>query len=55
MGDSRGRWEGWTLNVETDNFNDNSITGGAGTRIPSHSRDTRLTERFSRIDADTIR
>ena len=56
MGDSRGRWEGQTLVVETVNFNDNSnFIGGAGTRIPSYSRDTRLTERFSRIDADTIR
>jgi hypothetical protein len=56
MGDSRGRWEGQTLVVETVNFNDNSnFIGGAGTRIPSYSRDARLTERFSRIDADTIR
>lgn len=56
MGDSRGRWEGRTLVVETTNFNDNSnFIGGAGTRIPSYSRDARLTERFTRIDADTIR
>jgi hypothetical protein len=56
MGDSRGRWEGQTLVVETVNFNDNSnFIGGAGTRIPSYSRDARLTERFSRIDGGTIR
>jgi len=56
MGDSRGRWEGRTLVVETTNFNDNSnFIGGAGTRIPSYSRDARLTERFTRMDADTIR
>jgi len=56
MGDSRGRWEGRTLVVETTNFNDNSnFIGGAGTRIPSYSGDARLTERFTRIDADTIR
>jgi len=55
MGDSRGRWEGRTLIVETTNFNDNSnYVGGAG-RVPSYSRDTRLTERFTRIDADTLR
>jgi hypothetical protein len=56
MGDSRGRWEGQTLVVETINFNDNSNhIGGAGSRYPSYSRDARLTERFTRIDADTIR
>jgi len=55
MGDSRGRWEGRTLVVETTNFNDNSnYIGGAG-RIPSYSRDARLPERFTRIDADTLR
>ena len=56
MGDSRGRWEGQTLVVETINFNDKSNhIGGAGSRYPSYSRDARLTERFTRIDADTIR
>ena len=56
MGDSRGRWEGQTLVVETINFNDNSnYAGGAGSRYPSYSRDARLTERLTRIDADTIR
>lgn len=57
MGDSRGRWEGPTLVVETSNFNDKSnyIAGGPGTRVPSYSRDARLMERFTRIDADTLR
>jgi len=56
MGDSRGRWDGQTLVVDTTNFNDNSnFIGGADTRVPSYSRDTHLTERFSRIDADTLR
>ena len=56
MGDSRGRWDGQTLVVETTNFNDNSnFIGGADTRVPSYSRDTHLTERFTRIDADTLR
>ena len=49
MGDSRGRWEGRTLIVDTINFNDNS----GGNR--PFSRDARLRERFTRIDRDTIR
>ncbi len=51
LGDSRGRWEGNTLVVETTNFNER---GGAG---PNRlfTRDARLTERFTRIDANTIR
>ncbi len=56
MGDSRGRWDRQTLVVDTTNFIDNSnFIGGADTRIPSYSRDARLTERFTRIDADTLR
>ncbi len=50
MGDSRGRWEGATLVVETTNFSPKSRSHGffesAGTQ--------RLIERFTRIDADTI-
>jgi hypothetical protein len=49
MGDSRGRWEGQTLVVDTINFNDNS----GGNR--PFSRDARLIERFTRIDRHTIR
>jgi hypothetical protein len=60
MGDSRGRWEGDTLVVETTNFNDR-IDGGP--LQPSHVIQTgyrgsgatlRLVERFTRIDATTI-
>jgi hypothetical protein len=60
MGDSRGRWEGDTLVVETTNFNDR-IDGGP--LQPSHVIQTgyrgsgetlRLVERFKRIDANTI-
>jgi hypothetical protein len=47
LGDSRGRWEGRTLVVETTNFNDKRLFRGA-------TRDLRLVERFTRIDADTI-
>ena len=54
MGDSRGRWEGDTLVVETANF-----TGKVYERRVSHtvfgaSREMRLVERFRRIDADTL-
>ena len=46
-GDSRGRWEGETLVVETTNFlTETSLRGS--------SRDTELVERFRRIDADTV-
>jgi len=46
-GDSRGRWEGDTLVVETTNFRD--LTNFRGS-----SRDLRLTERFTRVDAETL-
>ena len=47
MGDSRGRWEGDTLVVETTNFSPKTSYQG--------SRDTlHLTERYTRVDADTI-
>lgn len=47
-GDSIGRWEGNTLVVETTNFNDKPALFGA-------SRNLKVTERFSRIDAKTLR
>jgi len=46
-GDSRGRWEGDTLVVETTNFNGKNPFRGA-------SENMRVTERFTRVDADTI-
>jgi hypothetical protein len=46
-GDSRGRWEGNTLVVETRNFN-----GRAG--IQGASERTHLIERFTRVSADRI-
>jgi hypothetical protein len=49
MGDSRGRWAGSTLVVETTNFKE---TGGIN-RAFSH--DARMTERFTRTDNRTIR
>jgi len=47
VGDSRGRWEGDTLVVETTNFlRETSFRGS--------SANMRLVERFRRIDADTL-
>jgi hypothetical protein len=47
FGDPRGRWEGDTLVVETTNFTDKTNFRGAGQNM-------RLTERFTRTDADTL-
>ena len=47
-GDSRGRWEGNTLVVETTNFlRETSLSGSTA--------DTHLVERFTRVDPDTIK
>lgn len=47
VGDSIGHWEGDTLVVETTNFNDLTHFRGS-------SRDLKVTERFTRVDANTI-
>ena len=44
---TRGRWEGDTLVVETTNFTDKTAFQGS-------SENMRLTERFTRVDADTV-
>jgi hypothetical protein len=54
MGDSRGAWEGDTLVVETTNFNDRTGLGGNGGGAV-HSDELRLVERFTRVDAKTLR
>jgi hypothetical protein len=46
-GDSRGRWEGDTLVVETSNFNDERRWRGS-------TKNMKLIERFTRVDADTL-
>jgi len=46
-GDSRGRWEGETLVVETTNFTDQTTFFGSDPNM-------RLVERFTRVDADTL-
>ena len=47
FGHSRGRWEGKTFVVETTNFTDKTNFRGSGANM-------RLTERFTRVDADTL-
>ncbi len=46
-GDSRGRWEGPTLVVDTTNFRDE-------TNFRESSRNLHVVERFTRVDADTL-
>ena len=54
MGDSRGRWEGNTLVVETTNF----LAGKTGIGLNGGGTPTsdalKLTERFTRVDPNTI-
>ena len=55
-GDSRGRWEGNTLVVETANFNEKRqwiplTSGGSGV---TSTENMTLVERFSRLDDDTL-
>ena len=47
LGDSRGRWEGNTLIVDTINFTDKNPFRGSGANL-------HLTERFTRTDANTL-
>ena len=47
LGDSRGRWEGDTLIVETGNFSSEATVMGS-------DRNLRLVERFTRVAEDTI-
>lgn len=47
LGDSRGRWEGDTLVVETTNFTGRTSFRGS-------DQDLRVIERFTRPDADTL-
>ena len=47
-GDSRGRWDGETLVVETINFR-------RETSLQGSTANTRLVERFTKVDAETIK
>lgn len=57
-GDSRGRWEGNTLVVETINFNNRGwlVTHNSVGRLRGvpYSESLRLVERFTRVDANTL-
>jgi hypothetical protein len=53
LGDSRGRWEGDTLVVETTNFHPAGNNMGGYFRYADEN--LRLTEKFTRIDDDTLR
>ncbi len=47
MGDSRGRWDGETLVIETEGFlRETSLRGSTA--------NTRLVERITRVDGDTL-
>jgi hypothetical protein len=49
LGDSRGRWDGNTLVVDTTNFSDQTNFRG------SRGENLHMIERFSRLDATTLR
>ena len=60
LGDSRGHWEGNTLLVDSTNFNAKTAATNPGTsgspmqnNLPT-SDALRITERFTRVDEDTI-
>jgi len=53
LGDSRGRWERNTLVVETTNFNDKSQY--SGTNYQGSTQNLKMTERFTLINAATIK
>jgi hypothetical protein len=53
LGDSRGRWEGDTLVVETTNFHASGSPMGGYFRFADEQ--LRLTERFTRVSDDTVR
>jgi hypothetical protein len=58
MGDSRGRWEGDTLVIETSNFNNKGwiSTSAASGRIKGipHTDQLKVVERLTRVAKDTI-
>jgi hypothetical protein len=53
LGDSRGRWEGDSLVVETRNLTDRTSIGAGGIGI-RHSAEMTLIERFTRVAADVL-
>ena len=53
LGDSRGRWEGNTLVVETTNLSDKTSIGANGNGL-RHSADMKITERITRVAEDVL-
>jgi hypothetical protein len=57
-GNSRGRWEGDTLVIETTNFNEARFSGFAANSpmaaLQGSSENLKLVERLRRVDADTL-
>jgi hypothetical protein len=52
-GDSRGRWEGDTLLVDTTNFRDDGI-GVLSQKLQGTDQNLHVVERFRRVDGDTL-
>ena len=52
-GDSRGRWEGDTLVIDTINFRDEGV-GAERQERQGTDKNLHLVERFKRLDADTL-
>jgi hypothetical protein len=50
LGDSRGRWEGDTLMVDTTNFRNDTTVGASGASPKTH-----VIERFTRVGPDTLK
>ncbi len=53
-GDSRGHWEDRTLVVEWTNFTGEQLFGNGGARGPFPQDNMRFTERFTRVDDNTL-
>ena len=53
LGDSRGHWEGDTLVIDTTNLRDKAGING-GLELLHSTASMHLTERFKRVDADTL-
>jgi hypothetical protein len=53
LGDSRGRWEGTTLVVETTNLTDKTSIGPNGNGL-RHSAEMKMTERITRVSEDVV-
>ena len=52
MGHSRARWDGDVLEVNVEDFNDRSWLDASGNH---HSTDLKVLERYTLVDANTLR